>query len=330
MRRREFMTLIGGAAVAGPIAARAQQESGLRRLGVLMGPPAGDPFGQTYAAALLQALGSAGWHEGGNLHVDWRWAGGDPALYQSYAAELVALSPDVIVANGSPAVAQLHRLTGSIPIVCALVIDPVGLGFADSLSHPGGNITGFTFINPEMIGKWTGLLKDAVPTLDRAALLYNPKINPWYAKFLQEISAAPHALAMEVVPTVIETIEDLQARIPALAGAATTGLIIGPESFMIRHVHEVAALAQSNRLPGISVYRQFAPEGGLMSYGPDIADLFRHAAGYVDRILRGEKPADLPLQQPTKFEYVINLKVAKLLGLNLSPSLIATTDEVIE
>jgi len=324
--------MIGGIAASPllkPHLARAQPE-GLHRLAVVMGPDADDPHGQSYATALVQGLAAAGWREGNNLRIDWRWTGGTPQLYQRYAAELVALKPDVILAHGSPAVAQFHQQTRTIPIVCASVIDPVGLGFVNSLSHPDGNVTGFTFINPELIGKWTGLLRDAAPGLTRAALLYNPGLNPWYEKFLKEISATPHALAVEVVPTIIETVDDLRTRVPGLAGGGSTGLIIGPEAFMVSHMHEVAALATENRLPGVSVYRQFADEGGLMSYGPSIPDLFNRAAGYIDRILRGEKAADLPVQQPTKFDYAINLKAAKALGLSISPSLMATADEVIE
>lgn len=327
MRRREFIGLAGSAAAFSPFAARAQS---MRKLGVLMSIAESDRDSKPRIDAFLRGLHDLGWRDGENIRIEYRWAAGRQDLTARYAQELVALAPDVIVANGTFVVAALKPLTRAIPIVCALVIDPVGLGLIASLSHPGGNITGFTFINPPLIGKWTALLKDAAPDLHRAALLYNPGLNPWYANFMRELTADPQSVAMELLPTVIETVADLQTKIPALAVPPGTGLIIGPESFMLGHMHELAELAAANRLPGISVYRKFVTEGGLMSYGPDVPDIFRRSAEYVDRILKGAKPAELPVQQPTKFECVINQKAAGALGLTLSPTLLSLADEVIE
>jgi putative ABC transport system substrate-binding protein len=328
MRRREFIGLVGGTAAAWPLAARAQPA--MRKLGVLMVVAEDDPDSRLRIAAFQLGLRDLGWQDSQNIHIEYRWAAGRAELIRQYAQELVALAPDVILANGTPVVAQLKQLTRSIPIVCALVNDPVRLGFVDSLSHPGGNITGFSFIDPELIGKWTALLKDAAPGLNRAALLYNPKITPFYPDFLRELAAAPHSVAMEVVPANVETVKDLEATLGALARTPGTGLLIGPDAFMIVHIREAAQLAAANRLPGISVYRQFVVEGGLMSYGPDTADIFRRSAGYVDRILKGANPAELPVQQPTKFEFVVNQKAAAALGLVLSPTLLSLADEVIE
>ncbi|MGA8757376.1 MAG: ABC transporter substrate-binding protein [Stellaceae bacterium] len=330
MRRREFVGLIGGAAVLQPLAARAQRRREVPELGVLMSVGENDQGGRLRIAAFRQALQALGWKDGENIRVEYRWGASQKELIHQYAQELVSLAPDVILANGTPVVAALRPLTRSIPIVCALVIDPVGLGFVQSLSRPGGNITGFSFVNPELIGKWTELLKDAAPRVDRAALLYNPKVNPWYADFLRDLAAVPKSVAIELVPTIVESVDDFKKRIPILARVPGMGVMIGPEAYMVDHMHEIAPLAAANRLPGISVYRQFAVEGGLMAYGPDIPDIFRRAAGYVDRILKGADPATLPVQEPAKFELVLNEKAAGALGLALSPTLLAGADQVIE
>jgi putative ABC transport system substrate-binding protein len=328
MKRREFIGLAGGAAALWPLAGRAQQA--MRKLGVLMIVAENDPDSKLRIAAFQKGLQDLGWQDGQNIRIEYRWAAGKPELIRQYAQELVALAPDVILANGTLVVTQLKQLSPSIPIVFALAIDPVSFGFVNSLSHPGGNITGFSFINPELIGKWTSLLKDAAPGVSRAALLFNPKMTPFYPDFLREIAAAPQSVAMEVVPATVDTVDDLQTRIEELARTPGTSLIIGPDAFMIVHMRKVAQLAAANRLPGISVYRQFVMEGGLMSYGPDTADIFRRSAGYVDRILKGANPAELPVQQPTKFEFVVNQKAAGALGLVLSPTLLSLADEVIE
>jgi putative ABC transport system substrate-binding protein len=328
MRRREFISLIGGTAAAWPLAARAQQ--GMRTLGVLMIVGENDPDSRRRIAAFQEGLRGLGWHDGQNIRIEYRWAAGRAELVRQYARELVALAPDVILANGTAVVAELKALTRSIPIVFALAIDPVGFEFVDSLSRPGGNITGFSFINPELIGKWTALIKDAAPAVNRAALLYNPKITPFYPNLLRELAAMPRSAALEIELTTVETVDDLQGAIEALGHTPGTSLIVGPDAFLIVHMDKVARLAAQNRVPGISVYRQFVMEGGLMSYGPDTADIFRRSAGYLDRILKGTKPAELPVQQPSKFECVVGKKAADALGLELSPSLLAIADEVIE
>jgi putative ABC transport system substrate-binding protein len=330
MRRREFIGLVGGTAAAWPLAAHTQQAQTVRKLGVLMIGAENDPDSELRIAAFRQGLQQLGWQDGRNIHIEYRWAAGRPELIRRYAQELVALAPDVILANGTPVVAELKQVTRSIPIVFANVFDPVGMGLVNSLSRPGGNITGFSFVSPELIGKCTALLKDAAPGVKRAALLYSPKINPFYPNLLRELAAAPQSVALEVVPAPADTVEDLQMTIEALSRIPGTSLIIGPDGFMIVHIHKAAELAAANRLPGISVYRQFAVDGGLMSYGPDVPDIFRRSAGYVDRILKGANPAELPVQQPNKFEFVINQKAAGALGLVLPPTLLAGADEVIE
>jgi putative ABC transport system substrate-binding protein len=321
--------VLAGAAIAWPLAARAQRKD-VRKLGVLMVGAEGDADSKPRIAGFLQGLQDAGWKDGENIHIEYRWGAGRQELIRQYAQELVGLAPDVILANGTPAVAALKPLTRSIPIVCALVIDPVGLGLVESLSRPGGNITGFSFINVELIGKWLALLKEAAPNITRAALLYNPKINLWYENFQRELAAIQQSVAVELVPATVETVDDIQPTLEALARTPGTGLIIGPDAFVIVHVQKVVQLAAANRLPGISVYHQFAVEGGLMTYGPDIPDIFRRSAEYVDRILKGANPAELPVQQPTKFEFVVNQKAASGLGLVLPQMLLAGADEVIE
>ncbi len=330
MRRREFIGVVGGASLVMPPAARARNLQGMRRLGVLMPGVQDDADSTPRIAAFRQELQGLGWKDGENIHVDYRWGAGRTAVIRQHAQELVALAPDVIVASGTPVVAALKTLTRSIPIVCAMVIDPAGLGFVESLSRPGGNITGFTCINRELIGKWTALLKAAAPDVRRAALLYNPESNPWYERFLRKVVAAPQPGAMELVPMIAGTLDDLAIRIPVLASTPGAGLIIGPDAFVRGHFHQLAALAAANRLPGISVYRRFAADGGLMSYGPDTLDIFRGSAGYVDRILKGADPATLPVQPPTRFEFALNQTAAGALSLTLPPMLLAAADEVIK
>jgi len=329
MRRREFITLVGGAA-AWPLAARAQQTRGTRTVGVLMAIVESDADSQTRIAAFRQGLEELGWTDGQNVHIEYRWAAGKMDLIEQYAHEMVALNPDLILANGTPVVAALQKITTSIPIVCALVNDPVGLGFVKSLAHPGGNITGFTYIDPELISKWMGLLKDATPDLSRAALLFNPVTAPFYRKFLSQIETVhlPGLISLEAMP--VDTPVELESAIATFAQRPGGSLMIGPDAFMIVHIDKIAQLAVTNRLLGISVYRPFAVAGGLMSYGPDTADIFRQAASYVDRILKGAHPADLPVQQPIKFEFILNLKTAKALGLSVPPSLLSLADDVIE
>jgi putative ABC transport system substrate-binding protein len=242
----------------------------------------------------------------------------------------MALTPDVILANSTPVIAMLKSMTTSIPVVFALATDPVGLGHIQSLSRPGGNFTGFTFIDPALIGKWIGLLKEIIPNLGRAGLLFNPGTTPFYPRWIREIEAAHQSGTTELVAMPVGSDDAMQAAITALAQRPGSCLMIGPDPFNVVRVKEIAQLAAQNRLPAISVYRLFAVEGGLMGYGPDTADIFRRSAGYVDRILKGASPADLPVQQPDKFEFIINLKAAKALGLTVPATLLATADEVIE
>ena len=314
--------------VVGPLAAYAQQPQ--RRLGALMIGAEDEPDSKLRIDGFLKGLRDLGWKDGENLHIEYRWAAGRQELIQKYAEELVALVPDVILANGAPVMSVLKPLTRSIPIVFANVFDPVGFGLVDSLARPGGNITGFTFIAPELIGKWTELLKEAAPQVTRAAFLYNPKINAFYPGLLRELKSVPQSVSMEIRPTSVETLDDLKAKFRELAGGSETGVMIGPDGFLIAHIGAVARLASASRVAGISVYREFAVEGGLMAYGPDVPDTFRRSAAYVDRILKGAKPADLPVQQPTKFQFAVNQKAASALGLTLSPTLLALADEVIE
>jgi putative ABC transport system substrate-binding protein len=330
MRRREFITLIGGAAAAWPLTARAQQGERVRRIGVLMSVNESDPESKARIAAFHQGLTDLGWKDGQNVHIEYRWANGKIELIRQYAEELVALAPNVILANGTSVVEALKKITSSIPIVFALATDPVGLGDVKSLSHPGGNITGFAFIDPELIGKWIGLLKDAMPNVTRAALLFNPRTAPFYTNLLHEIEATRQPGATELVPTPVGTASEIETAIKALAQKQDSGLMIGPDPFNIVNIKQIAQLAEKNRLPAISVYRQFAIEGGLMAYGPDTVDIFRRSAGYVDLILKGANPAELPVQQPIKFQFIVNLKTAQSFGLTMSPALLDTADEVIE
>jgi putative ABC transport system substrate-binding protein len=330
MKRREFIRALAGTALSFPLSARAQHAEKLRTVGVLMTVAESDADSQKRIGAFRQGLADLGWTEGRNVHIEYRWAAGRIDLIQKYAKELVALAPDVILANSTPVVAALQKVTNSIPIVFALANDPVGLGFVKSLSRPGGNITGFTFINPALIGKWIGLLGELRPGVRRTALLFNPATAPFYRNFLPEIEAARQSGAASLVPMPIAAAAELAPAITDFANTSGGGLLIGPDPFMIVHIKEIAHLVQQARLPAISVYRPFPAEGGLMAYGPDTADIFRRSAAYVDRVLKGGNPVDLPVQEPDKFEFIVNLKAAKALGVDLPPTLLATADEVIE
>ena len=281
-------------------------------------------------AAFRQALTELGWRNGENVHVDYRWSAGKSELIQQYTRELVALSPDVILANSTPIISAFKSMTSSIPVVFALAMDPVGLGHVKSLARPGGNFTGFTFIDPELIGKWMGLLKDVVPGLTQTALVFNPDTVHAYTKFVPEVQAAHRPGDTELIPLPVRSTDEMETAIKALAQRPGSALMIGPDPFNQVRLKQIAQLALQVRLPTISVYRPFVGDGGLMAYGPDTADIFRRSAAYVDRILKGAKPDELPVQQPNKFEFIINLKAAKTLGLAVPPALFATADEVIE
>ena len=329
MQRREFITLIGAAAAL-PLAAMAQTQGGPRKLGVLMAGSENAPENRPRVAAFRQALRDLGWNEGDNLRVEYRWSGGKSELISQYADELVALAPDVILANSTPVITAFKKITPSIPVVFALAIDPVGLGHVQSLSRPGGNFTGFTFIDQDLIGKWMELLKDVSPGLTQAAVLFNPRTFPFYDKFIREIGTGRQAGTDALIALHASADGEPEAGIKALAQKPGSALIIGPDPFNQVRIKQIAQLVQQNRLPAISVYRPFVAEGGLMAYGPDTADIFRRAAGYVDRVLKGAKPADLPVQQPDKFDFAINATAAKGLGLEVPARLLSTADEVVE
>jgi putative ABC transport system substrate-binding protein len=329
MKRRAFIALVGGAAASWR-AARAQATGAVRKIGMLLSGVETNPDSQVRMAAFRRGLAEHGWKEGENVHIEYRWSAGKSDLIRQYAEELVALKPDVILANSTPVIVTLKTLTASIPVVFALATDPVGLGHVKSLSHPGGNFTGFTFIDPGMIGKWIGLLREVMPNVTRAGLLFDPRTTPYYPGWIREIEAAHQAGTTELMAVPVGSNDEMQTAIAALAQKPGSSLMVGPDPFNIVRIKEIAQLVAQIHLPAISVYRPFAVEGGLMSYGPDTADIFRRSAGYVDRILKGGSPADLPVQQPDKFEFVVNLKAAKALGLTVPATLLATADEVIE
>jgi len=330
MRRRDVMALLGGAAVAWPRAAAAQSAGGVRRIGVLITPGERDSETQARVAAFRRGLEALGWKEGENLRVDYRWGGGDYERIRAYAAELVGISPSVIIANGTPAAAALREATRSIPVVFALVNDPVGAGYVASMARPGGNATGFTFIELSLIGKWAEMVKAVAPATSRAALIHNPATTPYYAGYLSGAEAAHAAGSVPIVDTPVRSAGDVEAVVAEVARNPGGSLLVPPDPFNVVHLERLAHLAQRFGLPAISVYQRFASFGGLMAYGPDTADIFRRAASYVDRILRGADPADLPVQAPTKFELVVNRKTADGLGLIVPPLLLAQADEVIE
>jgi putative tryptophan/tyrosine transport system substrate-binding protein len=327
--RRDFVALFSATAAAWPLAAHAQAAT-IPLVGVLMAGLESAPDNQKRLAAFRQGLAEFGWKENINIRIEYRWSEGNADLIRKYAEELVALAPDVIVANSTPVISEFKNIGTAIPVVFALDMDPVGLGHVKSLSHPAGNFTGFTFINPELIGKWMELLKSMSPGITAAAVLFNPETTPTYDKWVQEIASARSPGAIEIVAMHARTSSDIEAGIKTLAQAARKGLIVGPDPFNQVHIKEFAQLAGQYRLPAVSVYRPFVAEGGLMAYGPDTTDIFRRCAAYVDRTLKGEKPGDLPVQQPTRFEFIINLRAAKALGIDVPPTVLALADEVIE
>jgi len=329
MKRREFMTLLGGAAVAWPLAVRAQQAVRVRRIGVLVAFAEDDPETKTRLTAFRRGLERRGWNEGLNVHIDARFAAGRPAQFQVLAKELVALQPDVILAQTPPITVALQRESPTIPIVFVSVSDPIGSGFAASLARPGGNITGILQFEAGITGKWLAMLKEIAPRLARAALLGNPKTTA-YDYFLQAAEATAPSLAIEVVPGRVETAADIERVIVDLSHGANSGLFLPPDTTTAVHRDFIIALASRYRLPSVYSIRFFVAAGGLMSYGIDQVEVFQYAASYVDRILRGANPADLPVEAPTKYETILNLKTAKALGLDVPPSLLVRADEVIE
>jgi putative ABC transport system substrate-binding protein len=318
------------AGIAALLAQRPLKAQTPARLGVLMGNRADDPVGQTYIAALTKGLRALGRQESVNLRIDWRWTGGDPALFDRYAAELVALGPDLLLAQASPSVVALRRNTNTIPIVFTMVSDPVGQGFVENLAHPGGNVTGFSDFNALMASKWLEMLTQVAPPVARVAVMYNPATTPYAGLMMRAIEDAAPTFAVRVQSAPCRNAAEIQSVIAELAQGERGGLLILTDIFAVVHRDTILVSAAQHRLPTVYFARSFTVAGGLMSYGIDYADLFLRSADYIDRILKGTNPRDLPVQQPTKFELVINLKTAKARDINLSTTLLATADEVIE
>ncbi len=330
MRRREFITLLGSAAVAWPRAADAQQDDRMRRVGVLDTRAADDREGQARLAAFLQRLQELGWTDGRNVRIDYRWSAADADRSRTYAAELVALAPDVILASSSQSVVALLQTTRTVPIVFANVIDPVGAGFVRRLARPGGNATGFTPFEYSLSGKWLELLKEIAPNLTQIAILRDPAIATGIGQFAAiQVMASP-SFGVELSPIDVRDPGEIERDVAAIARESNGGLIVTASSGAVIHRELIIMLAARHRLPAVYPFRYFVIDGGLISYGPDPTDQFRRAASYVDRILKGEKAANLPVQSPTKYELAINLKTAKALGFTVPPSLIARADQVIE
>jgi putative tryptophan/tyrosine transport system substrate-binding protein len=330
MRRREFITLVGGAAATWPLAARAQQPDRMRLIGVLMDFAESDPSAQFLVAAFRSALSKLGWTEGSNFRIELRWGAADPNKIRTLAKELVNLRPDAILGQSTAAIDALSRETRTIPIVFAVVADPIASGFAASLGHPGGNITGFTNADTAMGGKWVELLKEIAPHTMRVALLYAPAVAPPLQFYMPAIQAAASSLAVQASGAPVQAKDEIEDVIAAQARNPGGGLILMPSPFNVTNLELISALATRYRVPAIAPFRSFADSGGLMTYGSDFTEQFRQAAGYIDRILKGAKPADLPIQTPTKFELIINLKTAKTLGLDAPLQLLQIADEVIE
>ena len=329
MKRRGFITLLGGAAVAWPLAAHAQQAGGMRRIAVMTNLASDDPEEQARNAAFLQELQQLGWTVGRNVRIDYRWGAGDADRNRRNAAELVALAPDVIVATGSPTLEPLLQTTRTVPIVFVQVVDPVGAGFVESLARPGGSTTGFTNFEYGTSAKWLELLKEMAPGMRTAAVLRDSASAAGIGQ-LAAIQAVAPSLGVELRPFGVREVGEIERTVTAFARSPNGGLIVTPSGLSIVHHKSIIALAARYRLPAAYGMRLFVADGGLISYGPDSIDPYRRAAGYVDRILKGEKPAELPVQGPTKYELVINMKTAKALGLDVPPSLLARADEVIE
>ena len=330
MRRREFICLIGGSAAATwPLAARAQQRDRMRRIGALMSWSETDPRWQSYFAEFVQELARLGWVDQRNARIDQRWSDENLDRTLAFARELIELQPDAILAGGALSTSALQRETRNIPIVFAVVSDPVGLGFVAGLSRPGGNITGFSNIEGAIAGKWLEMIKQVAPRLKRAALMFNPDTTPNAKFFLGPFEAAAQALAVDPIVAPVHNDPDIEAIIESM-GRAQGGLVMMSETFVVVHRATIIAAAARYKVPTVFPALFYAREGGLLSYGPSVSVMFRGAASYVDRILRGEKPAELPVQVPTKWETAINLKTAKTLGLDVPAQLLAGADEVIE
>ena len=329
MRRRDFLILLGSSVVFSR-AARAQEQGRIRRIGLLMASTERDPDGQARVKVFADALQDLGWVEGGNLQLYRRWAAGGEDRFRRYAAELVALAPDLMLGDATPSVVALLRETRTIPIVFCRVGDPIGSGFVESFARPRGNVTGFTAFETSMGPKWLELLKEASPALSHVALLFNPKTAPQVeTQFLRSIEAAKSSLGIETVPARVQSAAEIEDAIRA-QGQVNGGLAAMPDTFLVDHRALIIQTAAQNRVPAIYTNRLFAAEGGLISYGFDVPDMYRRAASYADRLLRGARPNELPVQAPTRFQLAINLKTANALGIQIPPTLLARADEVIE
>lgn len=328
MNRRAVTAFIGGA-LAAPLVARAQAQGTPRRIGVLMGNAEGDPVGQTRLEAFRTGMRELGWTDGGNIRLDIRWAGGDAARAATLARELVGAGPDAIHGAGTPAMRALKQTTDTIPIVFAGLADPVGDGIVTSLARPGGNITGFSSFEPAIAGKWLQLLKQVSPTVTRVGAIFNPDTAP-HQLFWPALVTAAHAVGVTLISAAVREQSAIDVSISALGSVAGTGLVVMPDSFTSRHRQLLPDSAARHRVPAVYAISSFVPYGGLMAYGSDFNDQHHRAASYIDRILKGARPADLPVQVPSKFEFVVNLKTARALGIDMPPSLLAAADEVIE
>ena len=331
MTRRAFVLLLGLAAVAWPLAAHARASEPVRRVGILLGIAENDPVAQARVTTLRQGLKDLGWTDGDNIQLDFRFAAGEAARFQSAAAELVALGPAVIVAVTTPAVEAVRRNASAIPIVFLSVADPVRQGLVENLARPTGGITGFTNFESSMGGKWLDILKEIAPGIARVSLMFNPETSAYAELFFQSVAAAAPALAIkDVTKSPVRDATEIEAQISAIGREPGAGLIVLPDNLTVRHRKPIIAQVARQQIPAVYPFRSFATDGGLMVYGIDQNDAFIRAASYVDRILKGAKPADLPVQAPTKFDLVINLKTAKALGLTVSPWLLAIANDVIE
>src|SRR5262245_27634045 len=329
MRRRDFIALAAGIMLARPLAALAQRGDRVRRIAVLMSSAEDDPEGRTRASAFLQGLRDLGW-SGHNLRIEWRWAGGDVGRIRAYAGELAELGLELVVANGAANLSAVRQAIRSIPIVFVVVNDPVGQGFIPSLAHPGGNITGFTFVEYSMFGKSLELLRRVAPAAKRIAFLFSPDTSAYYERFLPAFESEARGQLVDVAPARVRNEADIDAATRELAAKPAGAMIVPPDTYTLANRGLIVEAAARHRIPAIHAYRQSVKEGGLMSYGPETADIFRRSASYVDRILKGANPAELPAQAPTKFEFAVNLKSAAALGLSVPPTLLALADEVIE
>ena len=329
MKRRDFITLLGGGAATWPLAARAQQADRVRRVGVLIGYAEDDPETKARLAAFRQMLEKRGWSEGRNIHIETRFAGSDSSKYKPLATELIATHPDVILSHTTPATAALQRENRVIPIVFVNVSDPIGSGFVATLARPGGNFTGVLQYEAGVVGKWLAMLKEIAPHLERVALVANPKTTP-YDYFVRAAEAAATSLAIKLLPSPVATATDIEHAIESVAGAPNGALLLPPDGTTVLHRDLVVALAARHKLPAVYAFNFFVTAGGLMSYGTDQVNVFRLAASYVDRVLRGDKPADLPVQAPTKFETTVNVRTAEQLGITIPPGLLVAADDVIE